>query len=63
MKSWKPKVLMLLVSGGVLLQSGCYGLWNNIWVGFGEGIGAIPANFVANALIVPLLNSLGLTTT
>ncbi len=49
--------LLLLASLSGLLTGvgGClYGLPANIWEGFGEGLGAIPANIVAQAIATAL---------
>lgn len=49
----KIKFAMLVaVTGGALFGSGCSlnGLLKNIWDGFGYGLGAIPANIIADAI-------------
>ena len=44
--------LTLLVSFGNLFVGGCMwgSLGRNVWRGFGESIGALPANFVTGAI-------------
>jgi hypothetical protein len=46
--------------GGMLLQGGCslQGLTRNIWVGFGQSIGSVPAGILVDAYVTPLLNDL-----
>ncbi|NLG43496.1 MAG: hypothetical protein GX547_09635 [Phycisphaerae bacterium] len=41
----------MLVASAATLFNGCFGsLQRNIWVGFGESIGAVPASFLVNFL-------------
>ena len=43
--------MMLLASLTTVIASGCCAsLGRNIWVGFGESIGAVPASFLVNFL-------------
>jgi hypothetical protein len=43
--------MMLLASLTTVIASGCCAsLGRNIWVGFGESIGAVPAGFLVNFL-------------
>lgn len=54
-RGWK--VLGLLAIGGTVLQfGGCLGtLPRNIWTGFGLGLGNIPAVYVYDNFIAPII--------
>lgn len=56
----KRKAFALLVTGGLLLGSGCSfrGLASNIWIGFGRSIGSIPANVVNDLFIAPFIDAI-----
>jgi hypothetical protein len=47
----KRMIALMLVASAATLFNGCFGsLQRNIWVGFGESIGAVPAGFLVNFL-------------
>lgn len=46
-KGLVAKFMMLGVVGGMMFSSGC-NLTRNIWRGFGESLGGIPANIVVS---------------
>jgi hypothetical protein len=55
-------VLAMLASCTVLQFGGCSfdKLGRNIWIGFGESLGSIPAGIVTELVVAPLLEGIGL---
>jgi hypothetical protein len=61
-KKVKFGALLALASCTVLQFGGCGmdKLGRNIWIGFGESLGSIPAGIVTELVVAPLLDSIGL---
>lgn len=58
-KSMK-KFAGLILAGGLLLGSGCSlsSLGQNVWTGFGQSLGAVPANILANFITTNFLGNI-----
>lgn len=66
MSKYNRKMAVLIMSActmGLFTGASCDKLFKNMWVGFGESLGALPAGIIANNIVTPLLTSLGLTQT
>ena len=59
-KNRKMKMMGMLVTGAMLFQfGGCLGgLWQQIGIGFGRGLGALPVDTVNDLFIAPLLEGI-----